>query len=167
MKVLLFGPSGAGKTYLSKELKKFGLNSVDADLIGPLSSWFYGNEKVEYQENADKEWLDNHSFCWDRDYLKQYLAENSDVYLLGASGNVFEMFDLFDKVYYLNVPDEVQDERLQHETRENPMGNTEYQRKNAIDWGHGLRDKAKDMGIEFIDATKTPKEIYALLNTDN
>lgn len=71
MKVLIFGPSGAGKTYLSKELKKLGLNSVDADLIGPLSSWFDGNDnKVDYQERADKEWLDDHSFRWDKDYLK-------------------------------------------------------------------------------------------------
>jgi adenylate kinase family enzyme len=70
MKVLIFGPSGAGKTYLSKALKKLGINSVDADLIGPLRSWFYGDDKVEYQENADKDWLDNHSFRWDRDYLK-------------------------------------------------------------------------------------------------
>lgn len=46
MKVLIFGPSGSGKTYLSKELKKLGLSSVDADLIGPLSSWFYGEEKL-------------------------------------------------------------------------------------------------------------------------
>lgn len=164
MKVLIFGPSGAGKTFLSKELKRLGLNSVDADLIGPLSSWFYGNKKVEYKENADKEWLDNHSFLWDKDYLKQYLAENPNVYLLGASGNVFEMFDLFDKVYYLNVPDEVQDERLQHQSRENPMGNTEYQRKNAIEWGHSLRDKAKLFGIEFIDATNSPEEIYQQLS---
>lgn len=88
------------------------------------------------------------------------------MYLLGASGNVFEMYDLFDKVYYLNVPDEVQDERLQLESRENPMGNTEFQRRNAVEWGHELRDKAKDMGIEFIDATKTPEEIYIQLNAN-
>lgn len=164
MKVLIFGPSGAGKSYLSIELKKLGLNSVDADLIGPLSSWFYGDEKVQYQENADRDWLDNHSFLWDKDYLKQYLTDNFDIYLLGASGNVFEMFDLFDKVYYLNVSDKVQDERLQRDSRENPMGNTEYQRRNAIDWGHDLRAKAKDLEIDFIDATKTPEEIYSQLN---
>lgn len=160
MKVLIFGPSGAGKTYLSKELRKLGLNSVDTDLIGPLSTWFYGDKKVEYQENADKDWLDNHSFLWNKEFLKQYLIENSDVYLFGASGNVLDMLDLFDKVYYLDVPDEVQDVRLQHESRENPMGNTQFQRKNAIKWGHELRNKAKDMGIEFIDATDSPEEIY-------
>jgi len=166
MKVLIFGPSGAGKTYLSKELKKLGLNSVDADLIGSLSSWFYGDEKVEYQENADKNWLDNHSFRWDRDYLRQYLTENSDIYLLGVSENVFEMFDLFDKVYYLDIPDEIQNERLQHESRENPMGNSDYQRKNAIEWGHSLRDKARVLGIEFIDATNPSEEIYKQLNAN-
>lgn len=76
------------------------------------------------------------------------------------------MFDLFDRVYYLDVPDGVQDERLQHESRENSMGNTEYQRKNAIDWGHDLRRKAQNLGIEFIDATKSPSEIFELLQSN-
>ena len=161
MKVLIFGPSGAGKTYLSKELKKLGLNSVDADLIGPLNSWFDGNgKKVNYPEYADAEFLDNHSFLWDKDYLSKYLTTHPDIYLFGASGNIFEMFDLFDKVYYLDVPDNVQNERLQHESRENPMGNTEYQRQNAIAWGNELRQKAKNLEITFIDTTKDTEDIY-------
>ncbi len=161
MKVLIFGPSGAGKTYLSEELKRFGLNSVDADTINELHSWYNGNrEKVEYPKGADAQFLDNHSFLWDKDYLKKYLAKHPNIYLLGASGNIFEMFDLFDKVYYLDIPDDIQEERLQHESRENPMGNTEYQRKNAIAWGNELRQKAKDLGITFIDATKSTEEIH-------
>lgn len=43
------------------------------------------------------------------------------------------------------------------------MGNTEYQRQNAIDWGHELQNKAKSLGIEFIDATQTQEEIYKRL----
>ena len=161
MKVLIFGPSGAGKTHLSERLKKQGLNSIDADTIKNLSSWFDGSgNKVNYPEDADAEFLDNHSFLWDKDYLSKYLAAHPDIYLLGASGNIFEMFDLFDKVYYLDVPDDVQNERLQHESRENPMGNTEYQRQNAISWGNELKQKAKNLKITFIDATKNTEDIY-------
>lgn len=73
MKVLIFGPSGAGKTYLSQELKKLGINSVDADSVQELHSWYNGSgAKVEYPENANAEFLDNHSFLWDKDYLKDY-----------------------------------------------------------------------------------------------
>lgn len=158
------GPSGAGKTYLSKELRKFGLNSVDADSIDQLHSWYdsKGN-KVEYPENADKEFFDNHSFLWGRNFLVEYLKENPDIYLFGASGNVFEMLDLFDKVYYLDIPEGIQYQRLQHETRRNPMGRTEFQRKNAIAWAKELRQKAQELGLEFIDATKSSTEIFKQL----
>ena len=167
MKVLILGPSGAGKTYLSKELKKQGLNTVDADTIDSLHSWYNGNEeKVEYPEDSDAEFLDNHSFLWDKSYLKDYLDQNPNIYMFGASGNIFDMLDLFDEVFYLDVPGEIMSDRLQHETRENPMGKTEYQRKNAISWGNELKQKAKDLGITFIDATQTPEAIYKKLITD-
>lgn len=165
MKVLIFGPSGSGKTYLSKELKKQGLNTVDADTIDELNSWYNGNgDKVEYPEDADAEFLDNHSFLWDKSYLRDYLNQNPNIYILGASGNIFDMFDLFDKVFYLDVPGEIMNERLQHETRENPMGRTEYQRQNAINWENELKQKAKDFGIPFIDATQTTEDILKVLN---
>lgn len=161
MKVLAFGPSGVGKSYLSKELKKHDLNTVDADMIGELNAWYDGNgNKVEYPEDAGAEFFDNHSFLWDKSYLESYLNQNSNIYVFGCSGNIFDMLDLFDKVFYLDVPGEIMNDRLQHETRENPMGQTEYQRQNAIAWGNELRQKAKDLGITFIDATQTPETIY-------
>ena len=93
MSVLIFGPSGAGKTFLSKELRSLGLNSIDADTIGELNYWYNGNgEKIDYPEDVDKEFLDNHSFLWDKQYLKDYLESNPGVYLFGASGNIFDMF---------------------------------------------------------------------------
>jgi dephospho-CoA kinase len=166
MSVLVFGPSGAGKTYLSQELKKMGLHAVDADDIKELHSWYDGQgNKITFPENAGEEFLDNHSFLWDTPALLAFLNNNSDIYIFGVSGNVLDMLRYFDRVFYLDVPEDVQDERLQHETRENPMGRTEYQRKNAIAWGRGLREKAKELGIPFIDATLTPKEIYQKLHS--
>lgn len=161
MKVLIIGPSGSGKTYLANELRKLGLNSIDADSIKGLHSWYDSNgNKVEFPKNAGKEFLDTHPFLWDRNFLISYLKGNPNIYLLGASGNVFEMIDLFDKVYYLDIPAKVIDERLQHKSRENPMGKTEYQRQNAIKWAEELKKKARELGLEFIDGTKSPEEIY-------
>lgn len=164
MKVLVFGPSGSGKTYLSSTLQKLGINAVDSDLIEGLSSWYDGaDNKIVYSEDADKEFLNNHSFLWDRKFLEDYLSKNPDVYLFGASGNIFDMFDLFDKVYFLKVDPDLQKERLLHDSRENPMGNTEYQRENAVRWGQELGQKAKAAGIEFVDATFKPEEILNLI----
>lgn len=161
MKELIFGPSGAGKTYLSTELRKQGVNAVDADTIEGLSSWYDGNgNKVPYQENADQDFLDNHSFLWDRNFLQDYLNKNPNVYVFGASGNVFDMVDLFDKVYFLKIDPVIQSERLMHESRENPMGNTEYQRENAVKWGQELEEKSRELKIPFLNASLSPQEIF-------
>ena len=164
MKVLIFGPSGSGKTYISSELRKLGINAADADLIEGLSSWYDGaGNKVPYQENAGEEFLNSHSFLWDRKFLEDYLSKNPGIYLFGSSGNLFEILDLFDKAYFLKVDPDLQKERLIHQSRENPMGNTEYQRENAVRWGQELEEKAKGLGIEFVDATLSPKEILKLI----
>lgn len=163
MKVLIFGPSGSGKTYVSSKLRQLGINTVDSDLIEGLSSWYNGGNKVAYQKDADKEFLDNHSFLWDREFLQDYLNKNPEIYLFGSSGNVFEMLDLFDKVYFLKVNPQLQKERLIHESRENPMGITEYQRENAVNWGLELEQKAKELDIPFIDAALEPEEILKLI----
>ncbi|MBU1031876.1 AAA family ATPase [Patescibacteria group bacterium] len=164
MKVLIFGPSGSGKTYISSELKKLGINAVDSDLIENLSSWYDGmGNKIAYKEDTDEEFLNNHQFLWDRKFLEDYLSKNPDIYLFGASGNIFEMLDLFDKVYFLKVEPDLQKERLLHQSRENPMGNTEYQRENAVRWSQQLEQKAKSLGIKFIDATLEPEKILNLI----
>lgn len=166
MKTLIFGPSGAGKTYYAEKLNTLGINSIDADSISGLSSWFDGQgKKVPYPENADQDFFENHSFLWDKAFLKKFLSQQQDLYIFGVSGNIFDMLDLFDKTYYLHIPDELQNERLQHSSRKNPMGKTEYQRKNAIKWGHQLQEQAKKLEIEFIDTSKSLEEMVALLSS--
>ncbi len=132
--------------------------AVDADSINGLHSWYDGNgKKVKFPKNAGKKFLDNHSFLWDRKFLVDYLKTNHELYLFGCSGNVFEMIDLFDKVYFLKTSDKIIEERLSHPSRKNPMGKKEYQRKNAIKWAKALEKKAKGLKIEFIDASLSPK----------
>lgn len=104
MKILVTGSSGAGKTYLTQEFKKMGIYAFDSDLIPDLNSWYYKENKVIRPEFIDQEFLDNHSFLWDRKVLEKFLEDNPDVIIFGMSGNAFEMLDLFDKVYFLQVP---------------------------------------------------------------
>jgi len=145
-----------------------GLNAVDADTIEDLHGWFDGKgNKVKYPELADEEFLDNHQFLWDKKYLEKYLEDKEDVYLFGLSGNIFEMRDLFNKVYFLDVLDEVILERLKKDDRENPMGKTEYQQKVVLDYARKIKDKALKLGIKMIDGTKWAKEIAKLVCESN
>lgn len=168
MKTLVTGPSGSGKIYLTQKLHELGLNTVDADTIEGLSSWYdKDNNPVIYPNDADKEFFDNHSFLWNRSFLSQYLSEKDEIYLLGLSGNILDMLDLFDKSYYLDVSPRVMEERLQHPSRENPMGNTVYQRQNAILWAKDFKKKALKKGLILINADQSAVDIYRALNLQN
>lgn len=165
MKVLIYGPSGSGKTYLSSQLKLMGHPAIDGDTIDGLSGWFDGlGNRVEYRVDADEEFLENHSFLWSRDFLEKYLADKGSIYIFGAAGNTYEVFDLFDEVYFLKVPIKVQQERLIHPSRENPMGMTKYQREQCAKWAHELYDEAQKYNIPIIDATLTPQEIWEIIS---
>ena len=165
MKVLVTGPSGAGKTYVSAKLKEAGYPVIDADDIQGLSAWYDDQgHQVEYPADAGPEFLDNHRFLWSRSFLEQFLANYPDIYIFGMAGNAFEMIDLFDKVYFLKVPPKIQMERLIHPLRANPMGQTEYQHKNAVFWAQKIERDAKKLEIPMIDATKSPEQIWEIIS---
>jgi adenylate kinase family enzyme len=44
-KVLIIGPSGAGKTYLTEKLQKKGFRAFDADTLYDLIGWYNGKKK--------------------------------------------------------------------------------------------------------------------------
>lgn len=159
MRTLAIGPSGAGKTYLSQEFRNIGINAIDADEINGLSSWYYQDQKVNYPQNADENFFNNHSFRWDINFLARYLEDKPNIIIFGMSGNAFEMIKLFDKVYFLDLPDETIQQRLQSKSRKNPMGKTPFQRENAVRYANELRKQALKLGVEFIDTTLPLKEL--------
>lgn len=164
MKILIMGPSGSGKTYLSKEFKKMGLNTFDADDLDGLHGWYnWEKKRVSFPRDAGEEFMNNHEFLWDRTYLEDFLSKHRDVYLFGNSGNIAEMVDLFDKIYFLKVPEETIIARLDHESRENPMGKTDFQKKEVLKWAKENEEDAKRFGAKFIDGTLTAKEIKSLI----
>lgn len=167
-KVLIIGPSGSGKTYISTALREKGLNAVDADLVEGLSSWFDGDgNKVSFPKDASPEFMDNHQFLWDREFLEEYLKTQEEIYLFGLSGNIFEMINLFDKVYFLKAVPELLEERLQHENRENPMGKTEYQREQVIAYARAIEEEAQRLGCQMIEANQSPEAIQKVLIRSN
>ena len=165
-KILVIGPSGVGKTYISATLRRKGINAPDGDLIEGLSDWFDGGgNRVSCPGDADKEFLDTHEFLWNKAFLKTFLDKQREVYLFGMSGNVFDVLDLFDKAYFLKASPELLTDRLRHDSRKNPMGKTDYQLQNALNWAKEIEEKASDAGIEMIDASQSPEEIFKVVGS--
>ena len=159
-RILIIGPSGSGKTYISAALRAKGINSIDADLLEGLADWFNGSgRKVQCPMDAGPEFLNNHEFLWDRGFLNKFLEGQNEAYLFGSSGNVFDMLDLFDRVYFLKASPELLADRLRHESRKNPMGKTDYQLQNALKWAKEIEQKASSLHIEMINADQTPEVI--------
>ena len=163
--ILITGPSGCGKTYISTILRNKGINAPDGDLVQELSDWFDGNKNIVIcPDDADEEFLNTHEFLWDKNFLKSYLKNQDELYLFGMSGNIFDMIDLFDKVYFLKASPELLAERLRHASRENPMGNTDYQLQNALNWAKEIEENAIGLGIQMIDSNQTPEAIFEEIN---
>ena len=79
--------------------------------------------------------------------------------ILGLSGNCFDMLDLFDEVYYLDVKSSEIKKRLKSKNRLNPMGKIKLQADLVIEYMKSIRRKAKDLNIPFIDASQSPEQI--------
>jgi hypothetical protein len=165
MKELIVGPSGSGKSYVSRKISEMGVNAFDADAVEGLCGWFDKDGKIaNFSFDADREFLENHSFLWNREFLKDYLESHTEeMYLFGLSENVFDMLDLFDKAYYFFVPDEEIEKRLSSEERDNPFGKSEVQKQIILEFKRELDERARQLGLEFIDSTKSPEEVYALI----
>ena len=163
MKVLIFGPSGSGKTYISHALRDSGIHAYDADDIMGLSAWYnqYGQKVVAPKTAAEA--MDNHySFLWSKKFLSGFLNRFSEVYIFGGAGNIWNMFEYFDKVYFLQVDFETQKKRIQHATSRNSL--LDFNEQDLVIWGEWFEQEAKKREIPFIDATLSPKEIFEIIS---
>lgn len=163
MKVLVFGPSGSGKTYVSAALQWAGVNAFDDKDIKGLSSWYSPRgSKVAPPQTADEAFAKGYSFLWDKKILQQFVNQFTDVYVFGGSGNMTQVFDLFDKLYCLKIPPQLQKERLASGTRETPQ--MDSNKDGLVIWGDWLEQLAVTNDIPLIDASLSPAEIYAIIS---
>lgn len=162
MKVLIFGPSASGKTYVSHALQRCGILAFDSDDLEGLSAWYdKSGRKVATPQTADEAFQNHYSFLWSRRYLANFLNRYADVYLFGGAGNVFNMLDLFDKAYFLKVDPSLQKERLLNASRKRPM--MDANEKGLVTWGDWMETEAKNRNLPFIDGSLTPKEILTVI----
>lgn len=162
MKVLVLGPSGSGKTYVSQALKRAGINAFDDGEIEGLSAWYSPEgKKVPEPATVEEARAGRYTFLWSRRTLNRFLAGQEEVYLFGGSGNVFDLIDLFDKVYFLKVEPQLQKERLRSPSRPTPLMDEDSE--GQVVWGAWFEEAARKHNITFIDASLSPMEIYALI----
>jgi len=166
-KILITGVPYSGKSYVSAFLKKYGKNVIDTDNIKDLKKWFDKNGNiVDFPKDATKEWLDTHNFLWDKKILLSWIKkQKSTIYLFGLANNIFEVIDLFDKTYYLNISPKILKKRFTKNKRTNPMGKTKEQQMTILNDLDNFIQKSKEKGLIFIQADKTPERIFKIITS--
>jgi len=163
-RMLITGPPGSGKTHLASALRRYGANAHDADDIEGLCGWFgpYG-QRVPYPLNAGESFLNTHRFRWGRAVLKDFLDGQRVVSVFGSSSNVFDMIDLFDRVFFLKTPHDLLRERLRSQDRANPMGRTDYQVRYCLERARQHEAVANTLALPMIDSTLSPERLFLTL----
>lgn len=163
MKVLVFGPSGSGKTYVAKALQRAGINAFDDADIEGLSNWYdQSGQKVPAPATADEAAEKKLAFLWSKKALKRFIDQYDDIYVFGGSGNVWSVFDLFDRVYFLQIDSRLQKQRLMSPERPAPL--MDVNDEGFVIWGAWFEQMAKQKNIPFIDANQTPEQIFQIIS---
>jgi len=163
MKVLVFGPSGSGKTYVAKALQGAGINAFDDADIEGLSNWYdQDGKKVPEPATADEATERKLAFLWSKKAMARFISRFDDIYVFGGSGNVWSVFDLFDKVYFLQIDPQLQKQRLMSPGRPTPL--MDMNNEGLIIWGSWFEQMAKEKNIPFVNANQTPEQIFQIIS---
>lgn len=110
--ILVVGPEGSGKTFLSNMLRSKGLNAIDTDSVDKLARWtdMHGR-KIKFPEKPDTYWFERHKFCIYKNKLRA-LIRKRPVVVFALAHNLEDIIDMFDEIYYLKVNKSILDKRL-------------------------------------------------------
>ncbi len=156
---LITGRSGVGKTTLSKELSAQGHNVFDGDKVKGLASWVNPqNNKaitIDLERPIDPT---QQAWNWDKKVITKLLDTEEDVFLCGSADNQLDFHHLFDKVFVLVLPPDVQRQRIMARTEHNYGKHPEMQAQILTEQAEFV-EQASVLGAHKIDASKTPNEI--------
>lgn len=159
LRILLLGPPFSGKTYISKTLRAAGVNAYDSDNISGLSGWFDAAGKIV---GGPQPWKQGARWLWNQERLAGFLAEQTeDLYLFGNSQNALEMVEMFDHVFYLQIPAGELERRFKDNERAHSFGQKEDEREITRNTHRNVPAVAVDHQLELINAAQPPLSLLA------
>jgi len=156
MSVLITGVSGSGKTTIASELTKRNYSALNMDNVEGLCDWINlatGKPELDFnRESAD--WLDKYDWQWHEERLVQLLRDFPNTFFCGSSGNQDKFYQLFDKIFLLEMNDELIRERLFNNVRDHDYGQRPGELEAILGYYKGFQDKAKRAGAIAIEASQ-------------
>ena len=158
------GPSGTGKSTVGRVLQQRGFRVIETDFEDGLSAWFDNDtgDKVTDMpaQPYSKEWVDAHSWLWDKTRMNEFLDSVSDepVFFCGGAFNEREFFSSFKMRFGLWVNEQSLIKRLQEREPERWQdGSVELQQQ--LDWNNRFKDYCQQTGAIVIDSSVRPEAV--------
>lgn len=157
-KILLIGPSRAGKSFLSSAFREMGLLVVDADDETGLISWRDDQTgiRVETPPQPSKEWFKTHHFLIDKQELAKFLAKRQAVIFFAHCWNIMECLDQFDEAYFMSVPPAELERRMKIPRPGRRWQGTKAEVDFMLERHKQRRAEAKALNIPFLDTSQSP-----------
>lgn len=163
------GTPGTGKTTIQKELVKRGYDALDIDqrrFGGPVNLKTGESTTVPPIEERSPDWFERHEWRVSRSGVEELKAEakDKDIYLCGVTTTEHLVWDLFDKIFYLNVDEQTLRHRIASRV-DNDYGQGEGELEDILNRYRIAQEKIPTLGAIIIDANGSVDEtVEALLN---
>lgn len=153
----LTGTPGTGKTTVQKELVKRGYEAHDIDqqrFGGPVNLKTGENTTVPPIQERSPDWFEQHEWRVSRPGVEVLKAEakNKDIYLCGGTTTEHLVWDLFDKVLYLNINEQTLRRRVLNRN-DNDYGQGEGELEDILKRYRAAQEKLPSLVVTIIDAT--------------
>jgi hypothetical protein len=161
-KILLIGPSRAGKSFLAGAFRDRGLNVVDADGETDLIRWTDDETGLPVENKPatpSHEWFATHHFLMDKPALQDFLSARADIIFLAHCWNIMECINLFDEVYLMYVPMGELERRMKNHRDDHQWQGSAAEVDFMLARHRERQAQAQELGIPFLDSTGGASEV--------
>lgn len=163
MNTLVTGVSGSGKTALAAELTNRGYQAVNMDKVEGLCAWVdlaTGQPAgPDFQRESADDWKGKYDWRWDMQKLSNLLHNTTDTFFCGSSGNQQKAYQLFDKVFLLEMDEPLLRHRIFDCERDHDYGRRPGEIEEILCYYKKFQDDAKAAGAMVIDAHMSLNEV--------
>jgi dephospho-CoA kinase len=151
------GTPGSGKTTIQEELVNRGYEAYDIDqprFGGPVNLKTGERTTVPPIEDRSPDWFKEHEWRVSRSGVEQLKAEAKDkvIFLCGTTTTEHLVWDLFDKILFLNVDEPTLRHRILNR-KDNDYGQGEGELEIIMNRYRTAQEKLPTLKVTLIDAT--------------
>ncbi len=160
MKYLITGVVAAGKSTVASKLTQKGFTVFEGDDTPGLARWEDKSglplPKVPKVKAGD--WYSRHDWNWNKQKLEELLGSDETVFICGVSSNQSKFYDLFDKIFLLQIGENSLLERLKNRHQNSVQLHYE-ERLGVLGWHQPFEQDTLRHGAIAISATSPSDQV--------